>query len=144
MRMSRSSSGGASWLMPKVSAGAVKLHADSENKDFLPHPAQFPLRFRRQIPLPWNRRSEKPTAGDVGLSFHTDRYIAAGTRLLIEIPLRGQVQRFRTRVVMVREEPDGFEIGAWLESPTDADRARIVERICHAECILRARQRPLS
>jgi hypothetical protein len=102
------------------------------------------LRFRRQLPLPWIRRSEQPTAGDVGLSFHTSQYIATGTRLLIEIPLRGRVQRFRTRVVLVREEADGFEIGAWLESSTDADRARIVERICRTECMLQARHRPLS
>ena len=76
----------------------------------------------------------------MGLSFHSEKYIPAGTRIDLEIPLRGDTQKFTATVVMVREEADGYVIGLWFASPSDASRARIVEKICHTECSLNARQ----
>jgi hypothetical protein len=125
--------------MPKLGAKALANHPETIKNDFIPHPAQFPLRFRRHGVLPWAPRSTEPPAGDVGLSFHSTKYIPAGTRLDLEIPLRGQVQRFTVTVVLVRERPQGFEIGLWFNSSSDAERARLVEKICHTECSLMAR-----
>jgi hypothetical protein len=110
--------------------------------DFIPHPAQFPLRYRRRPRLRWFGREPAAVGGDVGVSFQSPRYIPPGSALDLEIPLRGQVQRFSGTVVLVREQPQGYEIGLWFRSPDDASRARIVERICHTECYLRARRRP--
>jgi len=130
------------FLMPIASTSPTR--ADNSNNDFIPHPAQFPLRYRRRSLMPWLFRKPEPTAGDVGLSFHADEYIPAGTTLDLEIPLRGRVQRFTAKVVLVRECRDDFEIGLWFSCPDDAARARIVERICHAECALRGAARSPS
>ena len=128
-------------LMPKA-AGPVPGRFESIHNDFIPHPAQFPLRYKRRPALPWlSRKPEAVVAGDVGVSFHTSKYIPAGTRIELEIPLRGHIQRFVATVVMVRERPQGYEIGLWFASPDDAVRARIVERICHTECYLRSRNK---
>ncbi|MEQ8659757.1 MAG: PilZ domain-containing protein [Gammaproteobacteria bacterium] len=108
--------------------------------DFIPHPAAFPLRFRRHSPLPWRRTVPAALAGDVGLSFHSPRYLPAGTAIELEIPLRGVTQRFVATVVLVREEADGYQLGLWFTNPDDASRARLVERICHTECYLRTRR----
>ena len=121
--------------MPNASSGPTRV--DNSNNDFIPHPAQFPLRYRRRSLMPWFSRKCEPIAGDVGLSFHCAKYIPAGITLDLEIPLRGRVQRFTATVVMVRECRDGFEIGLWFSSAGDAERARIVERICHTECYLK-------
>jgi hypothetical protein len=128
-------------LMPKQ-ARPVPGRIESIHNDFIPHPAQFPLRYKRRPVLPWRgRKADAAVAGDVGLSFHADKYIPAGTRIEVEIPLRGHAQRFSATVVMVRERPQGYEIGLWFSSADDAVRARIVEKICHTECYLRARHK---
>lgn len=131
--------GDATALMPKFPASTKAPGFNHIDGDFIPHPAQFPLRFRRRPTLPWLNRAGARSGGDIGLSFIADRYVAAGSRLDVEIPLRGQVQRFRTRVVMVREVDHGFELGLWFANRDDALRARIVEQICHTECYLRSR-----
>lgn len=130
--------------MPNVIASPVPGRFDSIHNDFIPHPAQFPLRYRRRPTLPWLNRKPESVAGDVGLSFHSAKYIPAGTRIELEIPLRGHIQRFAATVVMVRERPQGYEIGLWFASPDDAIRARIVEKICHTECYLRSRYKAHS
>lgn len=130
-------------LMPNPVAAPVPARFDTVRNEFIPHPSQFPVRCRRRGLMPWlNRNAERSeeTGGDVGLSFHAAKYIPAGTRIEIEIPLRGETQRLAGTVVMVRELADGYEIGLWLASPNDATRARIVEQICHTECYLRARR----
>ena len=58
----------------------------------------------------------------------------------LSIPLRGVVQKPQGTVVMVRETPDGYDIGLWLASTGDASRARLVEQICHLECSLQDRK----
>jgi hypothetical protein len=123
------------FSMPIASTSPTR--ADNSNNDFIPHPAQFPLRYRRRTLRPWFSRQVQVSTADVGLSFHSVEYIPAGTTLDLEIPLRGRVQRFTAKVILVRECCDGFEIGLWFLSAGDAERARIVERICHTECYLK-------
>lgn len=127
--------------MPNVLPAVTPERLDAIHNDFIPHPAQFPIKFRRLTALPWKTRPAPALAGDVGLSFHSAKYVPAGTRLELEIPLRGITQRFSATVIMVREEAEGFEIGLWFTTPDDAIRARIVEKICYTECYLRARGR---
>lgn len=127
-------------LMPNVPPAISPERLDAIHNDFIPHPAQFPLRFRRRNVMPWKHELSPRILGDVGLSFHADKYVAAGTRLELEIPLRGVTQRFTATVVMVREQADGFQLGLWFESTDDAVRARIVEKICHTECYLSSRR----
>lgn len=128
------------FAMPNASTSPTRV--ENSNNDFISHPAQFPLRYRRRSLMPWLFRKHETLAGDVGLSFHCEKYIPAGSTLDVEIPLRGRVQRFTAKVILVRECRDGFEIGLWFSSPGDAARARIVERICHTECYLKDVARP--
>ena len=138
MRVSR----GEMSTMPKQPADFTPERLDAIHNDFIPHPAQFPIRFRRRATLPWRDVGAVEIAGDVGVSIRSDKYVPAGTRIDLEIPLRGETQRFTATVVMVKELADGFEIGLWFSSPDDAGRARIVEKICHTECYLRTRSAP--
>ena len=99
---------------------------------FLSHPDGFPCSVRR--PSRWRRTPELPAAAaDLGLSIHSDRYVPAGAELEVAIPLRGDEQRFRGEVVLVRELTDGYELGIWLATPDDAVRATLVEHICQIE-----------
>ena len=124
------------FSMPNASASPARF--ENSNNDFISHPAQFPLRYRRRLLTPRLFRKPEPLAGDVGLSFHSNEYLPAGSTVDLEIPLRGRVQRFTGTVVLVRECHEGYEIGLWFCSAGDAERARIVERICHTECYLMA------
>ncbi len=133
-------SGEMTLSMPNALPALAPARLDAIHNDFIPHPAQFPIRFRRRTPRPWKHEHSAPIAGDVGLSFHSEKYLPAGTRLELEIPLRGVTQRFTATVVMVREQPEGFEIGLWFTTDDDAQRARKVEEICHTECYLKARR----
>lgn len=133
--------GGSSMLsMPNPGRFERAVQPAAVLNDFIPHPPQFPLRYRRHTALPWRPATSSGAGGDIGLSFHSPKYIAAGTRIDLEIPLRGATQRFTATVVLVREEPAGYEIGLWFATSDDASRARIVEKICHTECLLRARR----
>ena len=134
--------GHSAHVMPNALSATPSGYAEAVSDDFIAHPVQFPIKYRRRVAFPWrNNHDREPTGGDVGLSFRSAKYIPAGARIELEIPLRGETQRFAGTVVMVREDPSGFEIGLWLASPDDASRARIVERICRTECYLRSRQR---
>lgn len=133
----------ASPMMPSANAGAGPARLGDYKEDFISHPAQFPLRYsRRRSLMPRFLRKREPVGGTVGLSVHVTEYIPAGTTLDLEIPLRGRAQCFTVTVVLVRECAHGFDIGLWFASEDDAARARLVEKICHAECALR--QRPTA
>ncbi|MGE0385777.1 MAG: hypothetical protein AB7Q97_13680 [Gammaproteobacteria bacterium] len=119
------------------------LHAPSratgESPDgFLHHPSEFPLRYRR---LRWDRwwHPQSPDA-PLGLAFASPYVLDIGTRLELSIPLRGVEQRFRGEVVLVRALERGYEVGVWLDSAEDAQRARLVEQICALECTLRRKR----
>ena len=59
--------------------------------------------------------------------------------LKISIPLKGETQSFRGKIVLVRNMEDHFEIGMWL-TQDDVHRARVVEQICHIETYLKTKR----
>jgi|GEM_PF-2416947 hypothetical protein len=133
-------SGRHDTAMPLSAAALDPARLDAIHNDFIPHPAQFPIRYRRHHQLPWQRAARSVGDSDIGVRFHSTKHVAPGTVIDIEIPLRGTTQRFSGRVVMVQEVTDGFLIGLWLETAQDASRARLVERICYQECRLQSHQ----
>ena len=123
-------------VMPNLVPDESKPSFQKVRNDFIRHPQQFPLEFRRTRNWSWSAREEESPSGDLGLSFVSRKYIPTGTKMELSIPLRGVVQKFHGTVVMVRETPHGYDIGLWLTSEDDASRARLVEQICHLECSL--------
>jgi len=106
---------------------------------FIHHPSAFPLSCKRL----WfdrgkNHHSENEQT--IGLCFRSEKYLKPGISVEISIPLRGEDQKFRGKVVLVRNMDDHFEIGLWLTQAADVHRARIVEQICHIETYLRTKK----
>ena len=110
---------------------------ESNLNGFIHRPAGFPLEVRRLWLGDWFDAAIDMEQGNLGLCFESDRYIKPGTVLEISIPLRGVVQKFKGRVVLVRWNGESCEIGMWLASKSDAGRIRIVEQICHIEAYLK-------
>jgi hypothetical protein len=108
---------------------------------FIHHAAGFPLEYKR-IWFGGAARSNdhEGHAPDIGLIFESEEYIRAGASLEIHIPLRGEVEQFRGRVVLVRQSGDCWEIGVWFPCRIDASRMRIVEQICHIEAYLQLKK----
>jgi hypothetical protein len=118
---------------------ALKAAAERGSDGFIRHPVDFPIQVRR---LWFNgRSSERPRGGSrLGLCFDSEDFVRPGSLVELSIPLRGDVQKFRGEVVLVRETGFGYEIGVWLQNESDAARARIVEQICHIETYLREKR----
>lgn len=110
---------------------------ESNLTGFIHHPAGFPIEVRRLWLSDWFDDSVDMEQGNLGLCFESDRYIKPGTVLEISIPLRGVIQKFKGRVVLVKGNGASCEIGMWLSSRSDAGRIRIVEQICHIEAYLK-------
>ena len=110
---------------------------ESNLNGFIHHPVGFPIEIRRLWLNDWFEDAVDTEQGNLGLCFESDRYIKPGTVLEISIPLRGVIQKFKGRVVLVRWNGESCEIGMWLSSRTDAGRIRIVEQICHIEAYLK-------
>lgn len=109
---------------------------DSNLHGFIHHPPGFPIAWHT---IRQNRNtSQEGTVGrgNIGLCFESDRYIKPDTRLEITIQVRGEVQKFSGRVILVRNKGELFEIGVWFTSKSDASRIRMVEQICHIEAYL--------
>ena len=107
---------------------------------FIHHPAGSPIDVRRIWFGDKHGDSTQNGQGDIGVCFESDKYIKPGIMLEISIPLRGEQQKFRGKVVLVRNKGDLYEIGLWLTSKTDSGRIRIVEQICHIESYLRQKR----
>lgn len=107
-----------------------------EQTGFIHHPVGFPIEYKR---LWFGFKDECGTASrsDIGLIFESDKYIRPGASIEITIPLRNELEKFRGKVVLVRNKGEYFEIGMWLQQQADASRARIVEQICHIESYLK-------
>jgi hypothetical protein len=105
---------------------------------FIHHPSAFPLSCKR---LWFDREKNHISEHEktIGLCFRSEKYLKPGIKVEISIPLRGEVQIFRGKVVLVRTMDDHFEIGMWL-TPEDVHRARVVEQICHIETYLRTKR----
>lgn len=99
---------------------------------FIHHPAGFPIEFRR---IWFNGKQElnEDDPGNIGVIFESQKYIKPGATVEIQIPVRGEQEKFRGKVVLVRNKGRHYEIGLWLCHRIDASRARIVEQICHIE-----------
>jgi len=118
--------------------GADKPITDTQT-GFIHHPRGFPLEYKRV----WFEGKTNPPSqaqSDMGLIFQSDNYLKPGTIVEITIPLRNALEKFRGKVVMVRNKGDYFEIGLWLKHREDASRARIVEQICHIEAYLKEKK----
>jgi len=137
---SRQSVAAKSAVMPNLVPNNAKPSFNKIRNDFIRHPQQFPLEFRRTRAWGWSTREKQAPNGDLGLSFVSQKYIPTGTTMELSIPLRGDVQKFQGTVVMVREIPGGYDIGLWLATADDASRARLVEEICHLECYLQGKR----
>lgn len=136
--------------MPNLVRGSANEVNNSINNDFISHPQQYPFEIKRVRQWsfkrwPWAKHSGSPESTtnpkqssqpSVGLRLQSQHYFKSGTVVEISIPLRGEAQYFTGTVVLVRELAEGFEIGLWLSNVEDEARARIVEKICHAECNL--------
>jgi hypothetical protein len=57
----------------------------------------------------------------VGLLFQYSKYIEPGSTLNIGIPLPEGTQLFRADVVVASVRGDGYEVGIWLHTNSDAD-----------------------
>ena len=111
---------------------------ESKLTGFIHHPAGFPIEAKRVWLGEWfDDAGEVEEPGTIGLCFESDRYIKPGTVLELSIPLRGVIQKFRGRVVLVKWNGECCEIGMWLSSKSDAGRILIVEQICHIEAYLK-------
>lgn len=106
---------------------------------FIHHPPGFPIDFKRL----WFAAAGTPITqlpGNIGVIFESEKYIRPGTTLEITIPLRNEVEKFRGKVVLVRNAGSHFEIGLWFSCREDASRARIVEQICHIETYIQEKK----
>ena len=105
---------------------------------FVHHPSSFPLSYRRL----WfnNKDNTSEDTQSMGLCFRSEKYLKPGISIEISIPLNGEVQKFRGKIVLVRNMDDHFKIGLWLTQAADVRRARMVEQICHIETYVRTKK----
>ncbi len=107
---------------------------------FIYHPHGFPLEYKR-IWFAWRQQTQDPSeTSDMGLIFRAEKYFRPGATLELTIPLHNETEKFRGKVVMVRNMGEHFEIGLWLQRRADASRVRIVEQICHIEVYLKEKK----
>jgi hypothetical protein len=125
-----------SYLQRFVRAG-IKPLLDTQT-GFIQHPASFPIQYKR---LWFTRlRSDEDCPENFGVIFETEKYIKPGAVIEISIPLRNDIEKFRGKVVLVKNFDNRFEIGLWLCRRADASRARIVEQICHIETYIQEKK----
>ena len=121
-------------------AGLIKsaIHSTlirDEQTGFIHHPSGFPIEYKK---IWFGFKEDELTRGsDIGLIFESEKYIRPGSSIEVTIPLRNELEKFRGKVVLVKNTGDYFEIGMWLQHQADASRARIVEQICHIESYLK-------
>ncbi len=137
----------AERVKPKTGAVPIEVNEhvrarleSSTMEGFIRHPKAFPMSVRR---VWFERRQAQPARydSDLGLCIRSEKYIPTGAILEVTIPLRGEEQIFKGKVVLVRHRGDHYEIGIWLEAKEDAHRVRMVEQICHIETYLRHKHR---
>ncbi len=119
----------------------VRARLESSSMEgFIRHPRSFPMTVRRIWLDQWQGKKARYLA-DLGLCFTSEKHIPTGAVLEVTIPLRGEEQKFKGKVVLVRNRGAFFEIGLWLEDKADAHRVRMVEQICHIETYLKDKHR---
>jgi hypothetical protein len=103
-----------------------------EEQGFIEHGPSHPLVLRRR-PAKRDPLEVEGVDGHVGVSFLSEQYVPAGTRVWMEIPASDSLHRFDGTVVFVRETEGTFQIGVWLDHAEDTDRLQVVEEICALE-----------
>lgn len=106
---------------------------------FIHHPIGSPLEYKR-IWFGDPGQQAGNDCSDIGLIFESEEHIPPGATLEIHIPLRGELEQFRGKVVLVRQSGDCWEIGVWFPCRIDASRMRIVEQLCHIEAYLQQKK----
>ncbi len=99
------------------------LPADNSNEKypwFLIQPENKRVRYRHDWITDFFGEQEKAQDG-LGLCFHYPKYIEPGTKLNIGIPLPESVKNYQADVITTGENDDGYEIGIWLHTSSDAD-----------------------
>ena len=125
----------AGYSAPSGHAKYYFARTDSNLHGFIHHPPGLPILCKTLKNKAAHSVSSE--AGNIGLCFEWEHYIKPGSLLQIEIPLRGEIQKFSGRGILVRSKDSGFEIGIWLDNKSDSARIRIVEQICHIEVYLK-------
>ncbi len=109
---------------------------DSNLHGFIHHPPGYPIEWHIIRQKHKTGAEESSAHGKIGLCFESKQYIKPDSLLQVDIPIRGEIQTFTGRVILVRNKGELFEIGIWFTSKTDASRIRMVEQICHIEAYL--------
>lgn len=104
-------------------------------QNFIQHPPTFPLSHKR-VWFDLDRTDQET----IGLCFNSEKYLKPGITIEVSIPIRGEVQQFKGKVVLVVNMDDHFKIGIWLKQPEDVNRIRAVEQICHIETYVRTKK----
>lgn len=115
-----------------MSSACLEMVHPLEEQGFIEHSPSHPLVLRRR-PASRDPLDTEGVDGHVGVSFLSDQYVAAGTRVWMEIPASDSLHRFDGTVVFVRDVNGAFQIGVWLDHAEDTDRLRVVEEICTLE-----------
>lgn len=113
-------------------ATTVPMMHPLQDQGFIEHSTSHPLVLRKR-PRSANPLDIDQICGLIGVSFFSEQHVAAGTKVVLEIPVSDDLHRFDGTVVFVRELERAFEIGVWLDRAEDTDRLRIVEEICLLE-----------
>lgn len=102
---------------------------------FIQHPMRFPIEYKRL--RFWERaKLQISNQSNIGLTFTVEKYEKPGSVLEVTIPTRKEMHQFPARVVAVKENEQGFELGVWLLNEEDVPKLRIIEQICHIELYL--------
>ena len=132
-------------VFPTFTSPNFEQEVDNFNNEhfqgFIQHPNRFPIEIKTL--RFWERIKIKETheTCDIGLTIFSEKYIKPGTILSVTIPTRKDIQKFTVKVVLLREDNNGYEIGLWLMFKEDEQRIRIVEQICHIELYLNDKRR---
>ena len=106
---------------------------------FIHHRNGFPLDCR-QLRFAEDDGHTGNNQGNIGLLFHSDKYLKPGTTIEADISSHDIPETIRGKVVMVRDRDEYYEIGLWLSDQKDASRARIVEQACHIEAYIKEKK----
>jgi len=101
-------------------------------RNYIRHPSDIPIQYVED-----NRADTTSHAmhdvGYGGLSFHSAKPLAEGTKLNICIDTVSPVFEAEGMVVWCRQDGDAFVIGMEFVNKEDIFLARMVEQICHIE-----------
>jgi len=120
-------------LVPYVS---TKYNAHTAG-EVLSHPEDFPIEVRNTVPWKtWLATLRGTVESAVVLRFFAGDPLLIGSYLRITIPLRHKNNHFEAKVAQVKRLRIGYETWVTIPARQDAERLRVVERICALECEL--------